>query len=129
MSTIRILVLDDNVHLLRLYSKALRKTPYTFDTASNLQEARNLLATTRYDLFLCDVYMQEEQTGFDLLREQVDRLRAQGTQIVVMSAQDTHLDSCRELGIEDYIFKPIFPEALITMVEKLMQNVSQDTSV
>jgi DNA-binding response OmpR family regulator len=118
MTAPRILVMEDNTDLLRLYGKALSRASYQVYPVTTIQEAQHLLTQCHFDLFLCDIHMGDG-LGTNLLRRHMDWLRGQGTQIVVASAQSQYRPMCEEMGVDFYLEKPIALETLLTMVKRL----------
>lgn len=116
-----VLLMEDDPSQSRLYAKALRKSGYTVYEAHTLQEARDLLAQHHFDVFLCDIHMGRER-GTDLLREQGDKLRNNGTQIVIVSADPAYRCMAEEMGVEFYLEKPISIAALVRLVDRLTTN-------
>ncbi len=115
----RILIMEDNLDLLRLFSKTLQNTGYDVVTASTLEDARTYLSQSRFDLLLCDIHIGERR-GTDLLCEQIETLHAQGTEVVVVSV-DTHYRAlCQDLGIDFYLEKPVSVRQLVQLVKRLL---------
>jgi DNA-binding NtrC family response regulator len=113
-----VLVMEDNRDLRRIYSRALRREGYRVQAAATLQEARDLIAQQRFDAFLCDVHIGNER-GTDLLREVGPALHAQGTQIIMVSADARYRSLTEELGVEFYMEKPVDIVPLVTLVDRL----------
>jgi CheY-like chemotaxis protein len=114
----RILVMEDNDDLRRLYGKVLRKGGYAVYPAATVEEARTLLRQGRFDVFLCDIHMGDER-GTDLLRQQIDSLREQGTQVIMVSGEAQYRPLCEELGVDFYLEKPVALEPLVRLVDRL----------
>ena len=114
----RILIMEDDAYLCRLYSKALRAVGYEVHSARNVQEARDLLAQVRFDVLLCDVYMGSER-GTDLLREYSNVLSTNGTQVVMVSGQSQYRDMCERMGAEFFLEKPVAIGTLVALVDRL----------
>ncbi len=114
----RILVMEDNADLRRLYSKVLRKGGYAVYPAATVDEGRTLLGQGRFDVFLCDIHMGNER-GTDLLREQIDSLREQGTQVIMVSGEARYRPLCEEMGVDFYMEKPVALEPLVRLVDRL----------
>lgn len=116
-----VLLMEDDPSLSRLYAKALRKAGYAVYEAGTLQEARDLLAHSHFDVFLCDIHMGSER-GTDLLREYGSRLRDNRTQVVVVSADPAYRHITEGLEVEFYLEKPVSIASLVTLVERLTAN-------
>ncbi len=118
MADRRILVMEDNADLRRLYSKIFKNIGYQVYPAATLEEARSLLAMGHMDVFLCDIHMGREK-GTDLLREQTTALEKNGTKIIVVSGQAQYRPLCEEMGVDFYLEKPVGLETLVTIVQRL----------
>jgi CheY-like chemotaxis protein len=114
----RVLILEDNDDLRRLYSRVLAKSAYKIYPAATLEEARALLGQGRFDVFLCDIHIGQER-GTDLLREQLEALGRQGTQVIVVSGEARYRPFCEELGVDFYLEKPVAVGELLTLVGRL----------
>jgi DNA-binding response OmpR family regulator len=124
----RILIIEDNLDLSRLFSKALQNAGYDVNTAATLEEARVRLLQSRFDLLLCDIHIGERR-GTDLLCEQIDSLRAQGTEVVVVSVDTHYRPLCQDLGIDFYLEKPVSVRQLVQLVKRLLSARSRDNTV
>jgi len=113
-----ILIMEDEDVLRRLYSRALNGVGYTVHGARTLAEARDLLAQHHFDAFLCDIHMGQER-GTDLVREQRESLAQSGTRVVMISADARYRAICREMGVSEYLEKPISLTALVQVLNNL----------
>jgi CheY-like chemotaxis protein len=114
----RVLILEDNEDLRRLYSRVLAKSAYKIYPAASLEEARTLLGQGHFDVFLCDINLGQER-GTDLLREQLEALARQGTQVIVVSGEARYRPFCEEIGVDFYLEKPVAVGELLTLVRRL----------
>jgi DNA-binding response OmpR family regulator len=118
MTARRVLVLEDDADLCRLFSRALRASGYEVYPATTLDEARALLIQIPMHAFLCDVHVGSE-CGTDLLREQLDTLRQHGTQVIMVSGEAQYRPFCEEMGVDFYLEKPVAIGALVKLVDRL----------
>jgi DNA-binding response OmpR family regulator len=114
----RILVMEDDDHLRRLYSKALSKSDYHVYPAATIEEARGLLTSSQFDIFLCDIHMGNG-LGTDLLQEQRATLNDNDTQVIMVSGEARYRAICEEMGVDFYLEKPVPVSMLLTLVERL----------
>ncbi|MGH2759146.1 MAG: response regulator transcription factor [Actinomycetota bacterium] len=117
----RVLVVDDDPQVLKLLRVNFELEGYDVLTATNGEEALDLVGRDSPDAIVCDVMMP----GIDGL-EVVRRLRAQpdtaGVPLVVVSAKAQRADvkAGLELGADAYVTKPFDPSELLTVVSDLL---------
>lgn len=123
----RLLVVDDVEMNLKVVSGLLRETEIQIDTATNGEEALELVEKNHYDLILLDHMMpvmdgvetlhhMNSINGFDIKKSPVIMLTANA----IVGAKDAYIQA----GFTDYITKPIREEVLLSTVKKhLPQNL------
>lgn len=117
----RVLVLEDDESLQRLYGKVFSKAGYQVSLATTLQAARSLLAQHRFEVFVCDIHLGHER-GTDLLQEQLMTFRQNEVQVIVVSGHPQYRELCDELDVDFYLEKPVTMEALLALVNRLVQG-------
>jgi DNA-binding response OmpR family regulator len=122
----RILVADDEPHLLRLVKFRLEREGYEVLTAADGEEALEAARTERPDLCILDV-MMPKRNGFDVLREIRADARCAGMKVLMLTAraQDRDVDAGFGLGADDYITKPFSPQDLRLRVAAHLQRRQQ----
>ena len=123
MSCLPILIMEDEIHLLRLFSTALQRSGYQVYEASTLSIARQLILSMTFAVFIADMRMGNER-GIDLLIEQLERLHAHETKILVISAEPAYQKPCIDLGIEMFLTKPVTPLGVIKILNSLVSPTS-----
>ena len=123
---LRILLADDNVINLKVALRLLLQLGYKADTASTGLEALRAVEQKPYDVILMDVQMPE-MDGLDATRRirqrQQEPTPAAHFQkpivIIAMTANAMQGDreKCVAAGMDDYLPKPVRPEALQAMLE------------
>jgi len=124
--TWRILIMEDEADLRRLYSKALHNAGYEIYPAATIEEARALLKKHRFHVFLCDIHMGNE-LGTVLLREQAATLAQNGTLVIMVSGEAQYRPLCEEMGADFYLEKPVSISSLVTLVGRLTARQSYYT--
>ncbi len=117
----RILIMEDDLGLRRIYTKALKKSRYDVHEAATLQAARQLLEKYDYEIFICDIHMGRER-GTDLLAEFQEKLNLAGTEVVMCSAYGQYRYMTEEMGADYFLEKPISLGTLLTLINRLMDS-------
>jgi DNA-binding response OmpR family regulator len=123
-----ILVVDDQPDLLDSLALTLEAAGYEAMTANDGLEALNLLQAHTVDLILADIAMPQ-MNGYQLY----ERVRANPlwTTIPFLFLTARSLDSDirygKELGVDDYLTKPIQPEDLLAVVRGKLRRAQQIT--
>jgi PAS domain S-box-containing protein len=113
-SPLRILLAEDSAVNQKVALALLAKLGYRADVVGNGLEALSALERERYDVVLMDVQMPELD-GLDATRRICERWPAgERPRIVAMTANAMEEDreACFAAGMDDYVAKPIRPEAL-----------------
>ncbi len=121
----RILVAEDNRINVMLATSLLGKMGHRVDTVANGREAIEALTRAPYDLVLMDVHMPE-MDGLEATRrirhaESVGRRRGR-MPIVALTASTLEGDRqvCIDAGMDDFLAKPLNPEALRSVLSRYM---------
>jgi PAS domain S-box-containing protein len=113
---LRILLAEDNVTNQQVALGILAKLGLKADAVANGAEAIAALESTAYDLVLMDVQMPK-MDGLEAtaqIRDPGSAVRNHGIPIVAMTAHAMQGDRerCLQAGMNDYVTKPISPQAL-----------------
>jgi two-component system KDP operon response regulator KdpE len=120
MKKTRILVVDDEVSILRYVGARLRKEGYDIVTASNGEEGLRKAEEENPVLVILDI-MMPRMDGFEMCR----RLREWSeVPIIMLSAKGDENDKvkCLDLGADDYITKPFGTEELLARVRAVLRR-------
>ena len=117
----RILIMEDDPGLQRIYEKALGSAGYEIFQTTSIQKTRELLEQYEFDVFICDIHLGRER-GTDLVMEQREKLTQNGTHIIMVSAYGQYRSVTEELGADFFMEKPISLGTLITLIGKLVEN-------
>lgn len=69
METFRLLIIDDDQDILDSLQAILESKGFTVDIASNKQDGLNLFSSTKPDLLILDIMMENELEGYGMLNE------------------------------------------------------------
>jgi CheY-like chemotaxis protein len=128
MSTIELLVVDDNAAetLLLLYALEDCPRPIKLHVAKDGVEALEMLSQRTFDLVILDLNLPG-LSGYDVL-EQCDPSRLP---VVVFSVSSTEADAKRaiELGAREFVHKPagleVYRHAVLKMIERWVLNAGK----
>ena len=111
--TAKVLVADDEPHLLRLVKFRLEREGYEVLTAVDGEAALQVARDQQPDLCVLDV-MMPKRSGFDVLRELRSDESCAGMKVIMLTAraQGRDVDVGFSLGADDYITKPFSPQEL-----------------
>lgn len=111
----RVLVIDDEIAVVRVVGLLLERSGFSVMTASNARDGLELLKTEKFHAVLSDIIMPE-LSGVDFLREL--RRYDMDVPVILMTAGPT-LDSALDAiayGAQQYLLKPVEPDALVQAV-------------
>jgi DNA-binding response OmpR family regulator len=106
----KVLVADDEPHLLRLVKFRLEREGYDVITAGDGEAALELARREHPDLCVLDV-MMPKRSGFEVLRALREDEAHRDIKVIMLTAraQDRDVDAGFSLGADDYITKPFSP--------------------
>ncbi|HOV14857.1 MAG TPA: response regulator, partial [Spirochaetota bacterium] len=121
----RILVAEDNIVNQEFLSILLMKKGYRVDCVSNGHEVISKIETEKYDIILMDIEMPE-MDGIETtikIREIEKNKNLKNIPIIALTAyaMKGDRDKCINVGMNDYVSKPIRVDLLFSKIEKYLQ--------
>ena len=119
MTDLKILVVDDDPVTLLLIKKKIISADYEVETATNGEEAVDLISGNYYDVVLTDLMMPGDIDGIGVL-EATKKLYRQ-TEVILITAYasvDNAVEAMQK-GASDYIQKPINFDELLLRLDKI----------
>ena len=119
--SIRILVVDDELHVRTMIGSTLEREGYDVQLAGSGREAFEALERNSFDLVLTDIVMQDGN-GLALL-ERIHTLQPHLPVVMVSAIHDISvaIDSMRR-GAYDYLLKPFEREHLVNTVQRALDH-------
>lgn len=121
----RLLLVEDEPHLLRTLARALREAGYAVDTSEDGEEGLYKAENTEYDAVVLDV-MLPKLDGWQVLTR---FRRTKRTPVLMLTARDTTQDRVRGLdsGADDYLVKPFDLAELLARLRALIRRSAGQT--
>ncbi len=117
----RLLLVEDDAHLVRALAPELRRAGYAVDHAADGQEALFLGETESYDAVVLDLGLPR-MGGLEVL----ERWRTAGLDlpVLVLTARDSWMEKVAGLksGADDYLTKPFHTEELLARIQALLRR-------
>jgi two-component system response regulator MprA len=117
-----VLVVDDDLKLLKMLQRTLTYENLSVLTATNGQEALPILHSQQPDLIILD-WMMPKMDGLELIRRLRDEENR--TLVLMLTARDAIENRVEGLegGADDYLVKPFAPAELVARVHALLRRV------
>lgn len=124
---VTILVVEDNEHT-RMLTEARLKKYYNVVVAENGSEALDIFYEKQIDLIVADI-MMPVMDGYEMLKEL--RENNEDVPVLFLTAKSTFDDKKKgfDLGIDDYITKPIDYEELFLRIKALLRRANISTKL
>jgi len=116
----RILLVEDEVNMVRTLTKILERKGYTVEAAATGEAALERFAERSYDLVITDLNMPV-MDGLQLLREMKERHIAPATIVLTGHGTIQSAVEAMKLGAGDYLIKPCHPDELLMVAARLLE--------
>lgn len=120
----KILVVDDERHIVRLVEVNLTRAGYEIATAYDGIEALEKVKSEKPDMIVLDV-MMPRMDGFEVLKRLQADASTQDIPVIMLTAKAQDADIFRgwSSGVSSYLTKPFNPRELLTFVERIFQSL------
>ena len=120
----KILIVDDEPDILDFLGYNLRKEGYETFSATNGKEAIELARQESPHLIILDI-MMPELDGMETCKQLRQLPEFENTLIVFLTARDEDYSQIAgfEIGVDDYITKPIKPRVFVSRIKGLLRRV------
>ena len=116
----RLLIVDDDLHLRKLVRTYAQLEQFQCEEAVNGQEALKLLAAHPFDMVVLDV-MMPGLSGFETLSQ---IRKTSQVPVIMLTARSEEYDKLLgfKLGVDDYVSKPFSPKELMAHIGAVLKR-------
>ena len=117
------LIVDDDTDVLNIITKLLELKNHQVIAAENALEAIDRITENNVDIVITDATMPEF-SGFDLIRSLKNNEKYAHLTLAMLTGrrEKEDIQHALDLGVQDYIVKPIEPDVLLTKIENLVEK-------
>jgi two-component system, OmpR family, alkaline phosphatase synthesis response regulator PhoP len=121
MAVRKVLVVDDEVHIVHVVAIKLRNNGYEPITAGDGQEAYDLACRENPDIIIAD-YMMPVMSGLELLEKLRSNEKTANIPFVLLTARNFAIEDIKQqqLQISQCITKPFSPKELLRTIEDIL---------
>lgn len=122
-----ILIVDDSSVVRKMLIRTFSMTELSvgkFIEAANGQEGLKALNENWVDLVLLDINMPV-MNGIEFMHQIRAQKETEQTRVVVVSTEGSNdrISELKNLGVEEYLRKPVTPEALVETLQRVLGNI------
>jgi CheY-like chemotaxis protein len=121
MSLRKVLVVDDEVHIVHVVAIKLRNNGYEPIVAGNGEEAYELACREKPDIIIAD-YMMPVMSGLELIEKLRANDHTKNIPVILLTARSFAIDDSRQqqLRISQCVTKPFSPKELLRTIEDIL---------
>jgi len=125
MSGKKVLVVDDEIHIIHVVAIKLRSNGFEVVTASNGAQAYELVCSENPDLIVTDFQMPV-MDGFELVRKLREKEQTKDIPVIMLTARSFSIEQEQkeQLNISDCLGKPFSPKELLKKIEDILYQKS-----
>ncbi len=125
MADRKVLVVDDEIHIVQVIAIKLRNNGFEVLTAENGAQALDIAKTQKPDLVITD-YQMPVMTGLEFIENLRQVADAAETPVIMLTARGFAIDDDRKnkLNIASLLSKPFSPREVLKCVEDVLQQVT-----
>jgi two-component system alkaline phosphatase synthesis response regulator PhoP len=117
----KVLVVDDEIHIVHVVAIKLRNNGFEVISAGNGEEGFKLACEEKPDIIIADLKMPI-MTGLEMVEKLRGCEQTKDIPVIVLTARgfDIEDDKKRDLRISEYLSKPFSPKKLLKDVEDIL---------
>jgi DNA-binding response OmpR family regulator len=121
----KVLLIEDEESLRKLYTKILNAKNYTVEAAADGEDALSVLKTFRPDVIVLDIVMPH-YSGVEFLKILKNDSELKGIPVVMLTAlsEMRKITECLDMGAVGYITKDSTVEEIVQRLNFLIESIS-----
>jgi len=127
MNKYKVLIVDDIPENIQTLGEMIKDFDLDVKIAEGGQEAIDIIDSYTPDIILLDL-MMPHVNGWDVIDHVREKYSKNEMVIIVVSLLNNkdNIDECYELGVNDYITKPVIKARLNSSIESHLRNLSRN---
>ena len=127
MNKYKVLIVDDIPENIQTLGEMIKDFDLDVKIAEGGQEAIDIIDSYTPDIILLDL-MMPHVNGWDVIDYVREKYSKNEMVIIVVSLLNNkdNIDECYELGVNDYITKPVIKARLTSSIESHLRNISRN---
>lgn len=127
MNKYKVLIVDDIPENIQTLGEIIKDFDLDVKIAEGGQEAIDIIDSYTPDIILLDL-MMPHVNGWDVIDHVREKYSKNEMVIIVVSLLNNkdNIDECYELGVNDYITKPVIKARLTSSIESHLRNLSRN---
>lgn len=127
MNKYKVLIVDDIPENIQTLGEMIKDFDLDVKIAEGGQEAIDIIDSYTPDIILLDM-MMPHVNGWDVIDHVREKYSKNEMVIIVVSLLNNkdNIDECYELGVNDYITKPVIKARLNSSIESHLRNLSRN---
>ena len=123
MAERRVLVVDDEIHIIHVVAIKLRNNGYEVISAENGAEALKLACEDKPDIIVTDFQMPV-MTGLELVRQLRSNEATKDVPVIMLTARGFAVEDkeIKDLEISEFLSKPFSPKDLLRCIEDILYD-------
>lgn len=123
MAAKKVLVVDDEIHIVHVVAIKLRNNGYEVITAANGAEAFDLLCSEKPDIVVTDLQMPV-MTGLQLVEKIRRNEQMKDIPVILLTARNFAIEDKqkKDLQISDCLSKPFSPKELLRSIQDILYH-------
>lgn len=123
MAEKKVLVVDDEIHIVHVVAIKLRNNGYEVITAANGDEAFELVCEEKPDIIVTDFQMPV-MTGLELVEKLRRSEATKDIPVIMLTARDFAIEDeqKQDLQISEFVSKPFSPKDLLRSIQDILYH-------